>query len=102
MLTLRFFDIRTASRLSGLSCPMVDYLCRSAVLVPTGKAKPGRGRSRQYTFGDIVMLRALRQLLLCGISVAKLKKALVLIRKHHNEITPESVPASYIFTDGSR
>jgi DNA-binding transcriptional MerR regulator len=102
MSTHRYFDVKAASKFSGLSRFMVDYLCRSAVLVPTGRAKPGRGRSRQYVFGDVVMLRVLGQLLSCGISVAKLKKALQLIRKRHGEITAESLPGNYLLTDGSR
>lgn len=96
------FGIRAAARLSGLNPAMVDYLCRSAVLVPTGRAKPGRGRGRQYTFGDIVMLRALAQFLSCGISVAKLKTALEKVRERHHQITPKSLPGSYLVTDGRK
>jgi hypothetical protein len=80
---------------------MVDYLCRSNVLVPSKGARPGRGKGRQYSFGDVVMLRALGHLLKCGISVAKLKKALRTLRARHREITPEKAPR-YLVTDGSR
>ncbi|MFZ0889247.1 MAG: MerR family transcriptional regulator [Candidatus Binataceae bacterium] len=97
------FGIRAAASLSGLKPAMVDYLCRARVLVPTGgPVRPGRGRDRSYTFGDIVMLRALKHLLDCGISVAKLRKGLESLRSHHGEIKRTSLPARYLVTDGRR
>jgi DNA-binding transcriptional MerR regulator len=95
------FGIRRAARLSDLQPAMVDYLCRSGVLVPSNRPKPGRGRSRVYTFGDVVMLKALGHLLKCGISVAKLRKALESLRSKHREITLRSAP-TYLVTDGIR
>jgi DNA-binding transcriptional MerR regulator len=95
------FGIRRAAHLSGLHPAMVDYLCRSNVLIPSARPQPGRGRSRIYTFGDIVMLRALSHLLSCGISVAKLKKALGTLRSKHDEITVGSAPM-YLVTDGNK
>jgi DNA-binding transcriptional MerR regulator len=80
---------------------MVDYLCRSNVLVPSEGPRPGRGKGRQYSFGDVVMLRALSHLLKSGISVAKLKKALRTLRAKHHEITQEKAPR-YLVTDGTR
>jgi len=95
------FGIRRAAYLSGLQPAMVDYLCRSNVLVPSERSQPGRGRGRLYSYRDVVMLRALSHLLQCGISVAKLKKALTHLRSKHNEITSRSAPM-YLVTDGTR
>jgi DNA-binding transcriptional MerR regulator len=100
MKTERYFEIKVASRLCGLTVAMVDYLCRSSIVVPSARSKPGRGRGRRFTFGDIVMLRVLAQLLSCGISVAKMKRALEQLRKHQGKITPASLPGNYLFTDG--
>jgi DNA-binding transcriptional MerR regulator len=97
----RYFGIRRAALLGGLQPAMVDYLCRSNVLVPSKGPRPGRGRGRQYSFGDVVMLRALGHLLKCGISVAKLKKALATLRAKHHQITPEKAPR-YLVTDGTQ
>lgn len=94
------FGIRTAGRLSGLEPAMVDYLCRQKVLVPT-PARPGRGRDRIYSFGDVVMLRVLKHLLECGISVSKLRKSLEAVRKRHGEIKRDSVPERYLVTNGT-
>jgi len=95
------FGIRRAAHLSDLQPAMVDYLCRSNLLVPSERPQPGRGRGRIYTFGDVVMLRALSHLLKCGISVAKLKRALVSLRSKHGEITLRSAP-KYLVTDGTK
>ena len=94
------FSIEKAARYSGLKRPMVDYLCRQKILEPTFPRDRGRGRQRQYTFGDVVMLRAIAKLLAKGISVKRLKDGLVALRQHHPEITPNSLPASHIVTDG--
>lgn len=95
-------DIKGAARLSGLTIMMVSYLDRSDVLVPTWPKERGHGRKRRYTFGDVVMLRILASLLKSGISVARLKNALIAFRKHHPEITPKSLPSRYLVSDGIR
>lgn len=97
------FLIREAAKLTGLTPAMVDYLCRSGVLVPSGRCTPGRGRSRHYLFGDVVMLKVLAKLLKCGISVARMKKALQQLRKNHvTKITESTLPGKYLVTNGSR
>jgi DNA-binding transcriptional MerR regulator len=94
------FDINRTSDLCGLTCPMLDYLARSGVLVPSHLGHPGRGRDRLYSFGDIVLLRSLAQILKGGISVKKLRVAFQTLVTKHPEITPTSVPARYLVTDG--
>lgn len=101
-LTKEWFVLREAAKLSNLTPAMVDYLCRSGVLVPRGKRNPGHGRPRRYLFGDVVMLRALAKLLECGISVRKLKTALQRLRKAQiASITESNLPGQFLVTDGS-
>ena len=71
-------------------------------MLPTGLATPGRGRRRRYTFGDLVLLRGVAHLLQAGISVAKLKRALELLRDRTVSISQESIPARFLVTDGER
>ncbi|WP_420854553.1 MerR family transcriptional regulator [Sneathiella marina] len=96
------YYVKDAARLSGLTVTMVNYLCRSDVLTPSLNYKPGRGRARQYSFGDIVILRALAKLLSFGVSVARIKVALKTIKNRHPEITPNTLPARYLVTDGNQ
>jgi DNA-binding transcriptional MerR regulator len=93
------YGVREAARYSGLSRFMVDYLVRSGVVVPVAP-KPGRGRSRLFTFGEVVLLRALSHLLNSGIEVRRLKAALTTLRAKHPEITHQSLPGKYLVTDG--
>ena len=79
---------------------MVNYLGRTDVLVPSRPKERKRGRARRYILGDVVMLRILASLLESGISVARLKKGLKTLRKYHPKITPTSLPAKYLVTDG--
>lgn len=94
------FDIGMAANLSGLTIAMVDYLCRTKVVLPSGSGQRGRGKKRRYSFGDVVVLRAVARLLLAGVSVSRLKKALLALRKFHPEITPDNLPKPYIVSDG--
>lgn len=96
------FAIARAAKFSGLSPTMLDYLCRQEILVPSFPVERRRGCPRQYSFGDVVMLRALARLLKAGVSVQRLKKALHSIRKHHKDILRNSLPAQYLVTDGRR
>jgi DNA-binding transcriptional MerR regulator len=79
---------------------MLDYLARTGVLVPSYLGHPGKGRDRLYSFGDIVLLRSLAQILKGGISVRKLRQAFQTLISKHPEITPTSIPARYLVTDG--
>ncbi len=80
---------------------MLDYLCRQDIIVPSGPTVRGRGRARRYTFGDVVMLRAIAGLLKAGVSVARLRNSLIAMRAYHPEITAKGLPARYLVTDGA-
>jgi DNA-binding transcriptional MerR regulator len=96
------FLIAKAAALSGLTPYMLDYLCRQKILAPTFPGRRGRGHARKYSFGDVVMLRALARLLNAGVSVERLKKALRALRSQHKNISRESLPSRYLVTDGTR
>jgi len=98
---LQSFAIAKAAKLSGLKPAMVDYLCRQEILVPSYRGKRGRGRPRQYSFGDVVMLKVLARLLQAGVSVRRLRLALRSFRKYHQQISPTELPAQYFVTDGA-
>jgi DNA-binding transcriptional MerR regulator len=79
---------------------MVDYLARTEVVVPSVLRKPGRGRRRLYSFGDLVVLRAVGRLLESGISVARLKTALKTLQRNFRHLRPEGTLCRYLITDG--
>lgn len=94
------FTAYRAAKIAQLSHSMVNYLCRTRLLVPTGPYRPVRGKKRKYSFGDVVVLRAIGKLLQHGVSVLRMKTALNNLRERHPEITAKSLPASHLFTDG--
>ena len=95
------YTVRQAAAIVGFRSPsMVDYLCRSGVLIPSARKKPGRGRARQYTYSDLVYLRILKKLLDKGVSVAKLKRGFQNLRKKHKDFDPSNLPQRYFVTDG--
>lgn len=97
-----FFTANEAARLSGLTRTMLDYLCRTKISEPTVACKRGKGCRRHYSFGDVVLLRSIARLLNAGISVLRLKRALQSLRKHHPDITPDSLPGTHLITNGRK
>jgi DNA-binding transcriptional MerR regulator len=93
------FGIRVASDVAGLSPAMVDYLCRTGVVVPTCR---GRGRPRVYSFADLVMLRTVAQLLKGSVAVAKLKSSLRALQRSHPQVRGQASNARFLVTDGSK
>src|SRR5437899_2009491 len=79
---------------------MVNYLVRAKIVTPTASGRRGRGIQRKFSFGDIVVLKAVAKLLEGGVSVFRLRRALTHFRELHPEITPHSMPAAYLVTDG--
>jgi DNA-binding transcriptional MerR regulator len=58
------------------SIAMLDYLERTGVFVPQVRRKKRKGVPREYTFRDVLMLKAIATLLENGASVAAIKDAL--------------------------
>lgn len=70
-------DARTVIQLCGFgSTAMLDYLERTGVFIPQKKRPKNRGRKRQYSFRDVLVLKTIAVLLRNGASVSALKDAL--------------------------
>jgi hypothetical protein len=98
------FRIGQASALSGLGLPMIDYLCRTQIMVPAaGKGRSrGRGRERRFTFADVVVLRLIAKLLQRGIGVRRLRRDLRLAAQWYRASMADPAPLPYLCTDGAR
>ena len=95
------YDINEAATYAGFKTPwMVDYLCRSKILVPSQRANAGRGRRRLFSFSDLVVLRAINELLARGISVKRLALKLRAHRREFKRITGDYMPFRFLVTDG--
>lgn len=81
---------------------MVDYLCREGVVVPARPLRPGRGKPRQYSFGEILALSAFEKLLAKGVSVRLIKKAVETRNGLFREATQEKCSPLLFVTDGQK
>jgi DNA-binding transcriptional MerR regulator len=97
----RGFSPAQVARISGLSVYMVDYLCRTELVVPSGNTQRGRGRVRRYTFGDVVLLRVISKLLKQGISVLGFRKSFLSARNRQSNVR-DLLARRYLVTDGVR
>jgi DNA-binding transcriptional MerR regulator len=89
------------ARVTGLSLCMIDYLCRHEVVIPSSNLLRGRGRTRQYTFADVVLLRVVAKLLKQGISVLGLRKSFLSAKRRRSSVR-ELLSRRYFVTDGER
>lgn len=87
--------------MAGLTLYMVDYLCRHGLVTPSGNDARGRGRRRQYTFPDIVLLRVVAKLLGQGISVLGFRKSFLSAKQRQANVR-EILARRYLVTDGVR
>jgi DNA-binding transcriptional MerR regulator len=94
-------DASRACALSGISRPMLDYLCREDLVTPSASNQRGRGRQRRYTFGDVVVLRMVGRLLSSGIEVSKIRRGLRELQRRTNNISPGNIPFRLVVTDGT-
>lgn len=76
-MNIKTHSAKTVIQLCGFgSIAMLDYLERSEVFIPQTKRPKNRGRQREYTFRDVLVLKTIAVLLRHGTSVAALKDAL--------------------------
>jgi DNA-binding transcriptional MerR regulator len=100
---IRAFTIREAAKLSEISPQMVQYLVRHEIVRPTASGRRRRGRALRFAYGDVVVLRAVAQLLQRGLSVQRLRDAMKELRRWVSSINPETLPEAcrYLVTNGS-
>jgi DNA-binding transcriptional MerR regulator len=94
------FAIHEVVALTGFSKYMLDYLVRDAIFVPTGRANGRRGARRQYTYSDVVILRALHAICVGKGKIRHLKEALTNFRSEFGQITPGQKLESLLFVLG--
>lgn len=75
MAALEFTAIQ-ATRLTGCSVSQIRYWDRVGLVVPS----LGSGRSRRYTFPDLVALRMVRSLLDAGLPLRRIRRAVEQLR----------------------
>lgn len=66
-------------RIVGITYRQLDYWDRTGLLKPSLSAARGSGTQRLYSFGDVVQLRVVKQLLDAGMSLKKIRAAVEIL-----------------------
>jgi DNA-binding transcriptional MerR regulator len=67
-------------KLVGITYRQLDYWARTELVTPSVRDADGSGSQREYSFGDLVHLKLIKQLLETGISLQKVRKAIDYVR----------------------
>jgi DNA-binding transcriptional MerR regulator len=77
-----------ASRATGVTYRCVDHWDKIGFISPSLVQADGTGSARQYSFADLVALRAAKQLRDAGISLSKLQRVVDYLRKRRGYQNP--------------
>jgi DNA-binding transcriptional MerR regulator len=67
-----------------MSIHMLNYLARHGYLVPAYGRSGRRGKTRYYSYRDLVIARLVQRLLNAGLEISRLKQGIRRLKKHPN------------------
>ncbi len=67
--------------LVGITYRQLDYWARTGLLQPSVSAAKGSGTRRIYSYGDVLELKVIKQLLDAGVSLQSARRAVECLRK---------------------
>jgi DNA-binding transcriptional MerR regulator len=67
-------------RLVGITYRQLDYWARTDLLRPSMAEAQGSGSQRQYSFSDIVQLKVIKRLLDAGMSLKRIRSAVLILQ----------------------
>jgi DNA-binding transcriptional MerR regulator len=76
------FTTGKAARIAGVSHRTVDYWAKMGIVVPSITDTAGAGSTRLYDFGDLIALRAARELRDAGISMKAMQSVVAKLKEH--------------------
>jgi DNA-binding transcriptional MerR regulator len=75
-----------AARVAGVTYRQLDYWARTGLIAPSIQEAHGSGTQRHYSFGDLVRLRAVAQLIAAGIDLRKVRRAVEVLRQQSEDL----------------
>jgi hypothetical protein len=96
------FGIHEVVVLSGFSKHMLDYLRRDNIFGPSKGPREGRGRKREYTFEDVVLLRALHGICEGKGRIRHLRAALAAFRAEFGPLRPGQRVTQHLVVQGDQ
>jgi len=79
------FRAPEVAKLVGISYRQLDYWARTGLVTPSVKDAGGSGTQREYSFQDVVILKAIKKLLDTGVNLQRIRKAIGYLRDHLKE-----------------
>lgn len=68
-------------RLVGITYRQLDYWARTNLIKPSLRDAKGSGSQRLYSFTDVVQLKVIKRLLDAGMSLKKIRQAVLILRQ---------------------
>lgn len=82
---------------SGISYRMADYWARTNLVVPSIRTARGSGTQRRYSYGDVLALAVIAELLRAGLSLQRVRK----IADRLRHLTPDDLDGRSLVLTGS-
>ncbi len=93
------FNTSKTSKITHLSIRQIDYWDRTHFIKPSVNEASGYGSTRLYSFNDLVQMKLAKTLLDKGLSLQKIRKAIIYLRKNMPEVKKPLLELRFL-TDG--
>ncbi len=94
------YSAAAARTIVGVSQRCLDYWAERGIVTPSNQQATGKGSERRYTFDDLLKLALVKRLREAGLSLQKIRKGLMVMRKRWPKNDP--LLDEMLATDGSR
>jgi DNA-binding transcriptional MerR regulator len=91
------FSGTQTAKIVGITYRQLDYWARTDLIRPSLNDAAGSGSRRQYSYNDLVELKAIKKLLDAGIKLEQVRKVFTYLREHVNT----DIASAHIVIDGS-
>lgn len=98
----RTFYTHEAVVLTGFSKYMLDYLAREDIFRPSGRSVSVPGHRREYSFEDVVLLRALKTICVGKGKICHFTRSLKNYRKNFGPLLPGQRIEQFLVVQGNR
>src|SRR5438093_2861316 len=76
------YRVPDVCKLVGISYRQLDYWARTGLVTPSVREAGGSGTQRLYSFRDLVQLKVIRKLIDAGISLQRVRKAILFLQEN--------------------
>lgn len=93
------FNTKTTIKITSLSMRQIDYWDRTHFIKPSISEAAGYGSVRLYSFNDLIQMKVAKTLLDKGVSLQKIRKAVIYLKKNMPEVKKPLLELRFL-TDG--